>query len=263
MQEHAKAATLPMIGKVTVSELIASLSAGWRDFKAAPLFGIFFSGFYVLVGLGLVITKAGTLSWVLALTLGFPLVGPFAAVGLYEVSRRLEASEPLEWGAILGVVWGERNRQVPWVGAIVLLYFILSTFLIHLVFALILGPSALINISSSLGALASVRGVILIVAELALGAVLALFLYSVTVVSVPLLLDKEVDFISAMILSFQTVQANRVVLFIWALIVAALLFLAMLPLFLGLFVILPILGHATWHLYRRALYDASESGHVS
>jgi uncharacterized membrane protein len=86
------------------------------------------------------------------------------------------------------------------------------------------------------------------------GAVLAFFLFSLTVVSLPLLLDKEIDFITAMLLSVDCVRANVRVMLCWAFIVATLTFLALLPWFLGLLVVLPILGHATWHLYRRALY---------
>ncbi len=87
----------------------------------------------------------------------------------------------------------------------------------------------------------------------AVGAVFATLLFSITVVSLPLLLDREVDFVTAMITSFGTVQANPVVMLAWGALIACLLFLAMLPGFLGLFVVLPVLGHATWHLYRRAL----------
>ena len=84
---------------------------------------------------------------------------------------------------------------------------------------------------------------------------MAFLLFSLTVVSLPLLLEKEIDFVSAMLLSFRTVQENLWPMLLWAAIIAVLTILAMLPAFLGLFVVLPVLGHATWHLYRRALYD--------
>ena len=257
MDNNPKQNPLPEIGKLTVSEVLASLSAGWRDFKTAPMYGIFFSAVYVLGGMGLVALGAGTVSWTLAISLGFPLLGPFAAVGLYEVSRKLEAQEPLLWRDILGVVIRQKDRQIPLLGAIVVFYFLLWTLLAHMLFALILGPSALINMSVSLELLQSTKGLVLVAAELGLGAVLAFLLFSLTAVSLPLLLDREVDFVSAMLLSLRTVRANIVVMTIWAAIIAALMFLALLPFFMGLFVVLPILGHATWHLYRRVLYDAS------
>lgn len=256
-QDIAEASPLPEIGTITIAELFASLAAGWRDFRAAPLFGLFFSSVYVLGGMALVSLGAGTVAWTLAVALGFPLLGPFAAVGLYEVSRRLEVQETLNWGEILMVVFKEKDRQIPWLGAIVVFYFLLWTLLAHMLFAIILGPSALSNISGSLESLFTPKGMILVGAEFALGAVLAFVLFSLTVVSLPLLLEKEIDFVSAMILSARTVQQNFVVMFIWGLMLATLVFVAMLPFFFGLFIVLPMLGHATWHLYRRALCDPS------
>ena len=95
----------------------------------------------------------------------------------------------------------------------------------------------------------------MIFTEMAMGGVVAFVLFSLTVVSLPLLLEREVDFVSAMLLSFRTVQQNFLPMLVWAAIIAAITILAMIPMFLGLFVALPVLGHATWHLYRRALYD--------
>ncbi|HHS88746.1 MAG TPA: DUF2189 domain-containing protein [Rhodobacteraceae bacterium] len=254
MHAHAEASALPEIGRLTISKLFASLAAGWQDFRAAPAFGLLFTGIYVLVGMALVALKAGSVEWMITVSLGFPLVAPFAAVGLYEVSRRLEAGEKLVWRDVLGVVIGERRRQCPWIGAIVVIYFLIWTLLAHILFALIMGPSALINISSSLESLFTTRGFILIAAELLLGGILGFFLFSFTVVSLPLLLDREIDFVSAMLVSLRTVRENLGVMLVWALIIGALSVIAMAPFFLGLFIVLPVLGHATWHLYRRALY---------
>ena len=255
MEDAKPPSPTPEVGKITIAELFSSLSAGWCDFKTAPAFGIFFSAFYVLGGMALVGLGAGTVVWTLAVSLGFPLVGPFAAVGLYEVSRRLEADEPLIWSNVLGVVVAERHRQIPWIGAIVVIYFLIWTLLAHLIFALLLGPSASLSVSNLLGIVTTKQGLILIAVELGLGAILSFFLFSITVMSLPLLLEKEIDFVTAMILSVRTVTSNLFVMFIWAAILAILMFAAMLPFFIGLFIVLPILGHATWHLYRRALYD--------
>ncbi len=250
-----KASPLPLIGRVTVAEILASLVCGWRDFRAAPMFGLFFSGVYVLAGFILLMLGAGTVAWTLTVSLGFPLVAPFAAVGLYEVSRRLEAEVPLVWREILGVVLREKDRQLPWMGAIILIYFLFWAFLAHLIFALFMGPSALINVYSSVGSLMTPRGIAMLAAEFVVGGAVAFLLFSLTVVSLPLLLEREVDFVSAMLLSLRTVQENLWPMLLWAAIVAGLTLLAMLPAFLGLFLVLPVLGHATWHLYRRALYD--------
>jgi len=247
---------LPRIGQVTLFELFAALRAGWWDFKRAPAFGLFFSSVYVVAGLMLVSFGAGTVSWTLMISLGFPLVAPFAAVGLYEVSRRLEAGELLRWGDILGVVVREKDRQIPWMGAIIVIYFLFWTFLAHMIFALFMGLSVMTNATSSLDIYFTQNGLTMIAVELAVGGVLAFFLFSLTVVSLPLLLEKELDFVTAMLLSFATVKANFFVMLVWAFMIAVLALIGMLPYFMGLLIVLPVLGHATWHLYRRALYDS-------
>ena len=247
------ASALPDIQTVTFADLGQALRAGVRDFVAAPRFGIFFSAVYVLGGFLMVWLGAGTVIWTIATSLGFPLVAPFAAAGLYEVSRRLEHREPLTWEGVLGVVWRERTRQLPWAGAIIVIYFLFYTFLAHMIFALFMGLSPMTNVSSGWEAFLTRQGLTMIAVEFAVGGVLAFLLYALTVVSLPLLLDREVDFVSAMILSFNCVTQNPVVMGAWALLIAVASLAALLPWFLGLVVVLPVLGHATWHLYRRAL----------
>jgi uncharacterized membrane protein len=251
----AEPSPLPQIGRVTVPELFAALRAGARDFRAAPAFGVFFAAFYVAVGLGLTLLGASTFVWTLVLALGFPLVAPFAAVGLYEVSRRLEADEPLVWAKVLGVVLREKDRQIPWIGAILVIVFLFWSFFAHMLFALFMGLSTLTNISTSWEALLTPTGITMIAVQVLIGGIVAFLVFSLTVVSLPLLLDREIDFVTAMLHSMKTVAQNLPVMLLWAAIIAGLLFAGMLPYFLGLFVVLPILGHATWHLYRRALYD--------
>ncbi len=258
MTNNAPPATpsqLPLVGKFSLVDIWYALKAGLNDFKRAPQFGLFFSAVYVVVGFLLVFLGAGHVSWVLATSLGFPLAAPFAAVGLYEVSRRLEDGEPMLWSEVLGVVWKERTRQIPWMGAIIVIYFLFWTFLAHMLFALFMGLSVIRNVSSSLDVFFTPQGMTMIAVELAVGAVLAFLLFSMTVVSLPLLLEKEIDFISAMLLSIHTVAANLPEMLAWAAVIALLSLLALLPAFLGLLVVLPVLGHATWHIYRRVLYD--------
>ena len=253
--EMPAASPLPEIGRLRLADLGAALAAGWRDFCRAPQFGLFFSAVYVLGGFLMVWLGAGQVTWTLAASLGFPLAAPFAAVGLYEVSRRLERGQPLIWREVLGVVWTERTRQIPWMGAIIVFYFLFWTFLAHMIFALFMGPRAMVNISTSWEAFLTQAGLAMIAVEIVVGAALAFLLFAMTVVSLPLLLDKEVDFVSAMLLSIRTVGENPVVMSVWALLIAVLTLAALVPWFLGLMVVLPLLGHATWHLYRRALHD--------
>jgi uncharacterized membrane protein len=254
-QEAPAASPLPEIGRVTLGELWICLKEGFFDFLLAPQYGLAFSAVYVVGGFLLVWLGAGTVSWTLTISLGFPLVAPFAAVGLYEVSRRIEAGLPLEWKPVLAVVWQERTRQIPWMGAIIVIYLLFWTFLAHMIFAVFMGLSTAVNVSSSFEMFLTPEGIRMVAAEIIVGAALAYLLFAMTLVSLPLLLEKEIDFVTAMILSIRTVSENFVVLTIWALIIAVLSILALAPWFLGLMIVLPILGHATWHLYRRALYD--------
>ena len=113
MTMEERASPKPEIARVTLPEVFISLKHGMFDFRRAPAYGLFFAAAYAIGGNLLMLAGAGTFLWTLALALGFPLVAPFAAVGFYEVSRRLEADEPLNFGDILGVVWSERRRQLP------------------------------------------------------------------------------------------------------------------------------------------------------
>lgn len=244
----------PEIGTVTLWELFRALREGWRDFLRAPVYGVFFSAFYVLCGAGLTFWGAGTFTWTLVLALGFPIFAPFAAVGLYEVSRRLEAEEPLGWGSVLSVVWAERGRQLPWIGALLVIIVLFWSFFAHMSLALFLGNMQLINVTTSWEVFLSPNGMALIAFEVAVGGAVALLTFAITVVSMPLLLDREIDFMTAMVISVRTVLRNRAVMLLWAGMIALLLLLAMVPMFLGLFLALPVLGHATWHIYRRALF---------
>jgi len=244
---------VPSVQQLALSDISAVLRAGWRDFRRAPQFGVFFSAVYVLGGFFMLWLGAGHVSWTLATSLGFPLVAPFAAAGLYEVSRRMEQGQPLEWPAVLGIVWAERTRQLPWLGAIIVIYFLFWTFLAHMIFALFMGLSTMTNVSESWDVFLTPNGLLMIAVELGVGAVLAFLLFSLTVISLPLVLDREVDFVTAMLTSMQAVHQNLWVMLVWAMIIAVLSLIALLPWFLGLMIVLPILGHATWHLYRRVI----------
>ena len=130
--------------------------------------------------------------------------------------------------------------------------FLFWFFIGHMIFALFLGLSTMTNISSSYEVFLTANGLIMLAVGTGVGALFALLLYMITVIALPLLLDREVDFVTAMITSFQFVLARPVPMLAWAAIIAATTFAALLPWFLGLFVALPVLGHASWHVYRLA-----------
>lgn len=254
-QVQAAADALPEVGAVSVADIPVVLAAGWRDFLRAPAFGLFFSAIYVLGGIVmyLVFSAAGEEWWLMPVIVGFPILAPFAAVGLYEVSRRLERGEPLDWRGVLGVVFAQKDRQIPSMAMVVLLMFMFWVFVAHTIFALFMGLSALTNVTSSLAVILEGNGPVMLVVGTIIGAGFSAALFSMTVAGLPLLLDREVDFVTAIILSVRAVIENFWPMVLWGLVIAGLLFLAMLPMFLGLFIVLPVLGHATWHMYRRLL----------
>lgn len=246
---------LPDIGTVTVADIPEVLRLGLRDFLRAPAFGIFFSAFYVAGGVVIwqVYSAAGQEWWMVPFFVGFPILGPFAAVGLYEVSRRIEAGAVLDWRAILGLVFAQRHRQIPSMAAIVVLLFMFWLFVAHALFALFLGLQAAAQLGTSPAVLLQGNGPLMLLLGTAIGAGFAGVLFATTVTGLPLLLEYEVDFVTAMITSVQSVLQNLLPMALWGLTITALIFAAMVPMFLGLVVVLPVLGHATWHMYRRLM----------
>ncbi|MDO5529204.1 MAG: DUF2189 domain-containing protein [Paracoccus sp. (in: a-proteobacteria)] len=248
---------IPEPAIISFGDIGASLRAGLRDFLRAPAFGLFFSAFYVLGGvvMALVAFAAGQEWWLIPFIVGFPLIAPFAAVGLYEVSRRIEAGEPLIWREVMGTVFAQKDRQLPSMAMVILLMFMFWVFVAHTIFALFMGASSLTNITSSPAILFEGRGLWMLALGTLIGAGFAAVLFSFTVVGLPLLLEREVDFITAIITSMRAVMGNPVVMAVWAFIIAALLFAAIIPWFLGLLVVMPVLGHASWHMYRALMAE--------
>jgi uncharacterized membrane protein len=251
----AKPVTPPEINGLDLSDLKASLASGWRDFRRAPLLGLAFAAVYVLGGWMIfwAMTARGQIWWTLPAGAGFPILGPFIACGFYEISRRLEAGEPLVAAEILGVIFRQKDRQIPAMAAVIVVYFLFWNFLAHMIFALFLGRATMTNVSSSMAVFLTPEGLTMLAVGTLVGAGFAVLLFCLTVVSLPMLLDREVDFVTAMLTSFALVTENPRVMLGWGALIAVSLFLGMLPGFLGLLIVLPLFGHASWHLYRRAV----------
>lgn len=250
----------PPMGEVTFPMLGEALRRGWADMGRAPGYAVVFSGVYVVLGLAMawLTWVTGHSYWLVFAAVGFPLVGPFTAIGFYEVSHRLEQGIPLDAKSIFGVIAYQRRRQLPSICAIIIMVFLFWFFLAHMIFALFLGLSTMTNVSSSFDVYLTSNGLSMLAVGTLVGGLFATLVYMITVISLPLLLDREIDFVTAMITSFQVVLANPGPMLAWAIFIALVTFLAFVPAFLGLFLVLPLLGHATWHLYR-LICDASSS----
>ncbi|MER2510689.1 MAG: DUF2189 domain-containing protein [Amaricoccus sp.] len=243
------------IRSISVDDVYAALSRGWADFRAVPRFGLFFGGVYALVGI-LIFIQLWVIDqsfWILPLAFAFPLIGPFVAIGLYEVSRRREAGEPLDWSDVLGAVWRQRDGQLPSMAFVVLAGFLVWMWAASLIVILFVGQMDLAVYSDFDSMLDTANGVALVLVGGLVGGAIAAFLFAITAVALPLLLDRDVDYVTAMVTSFRAVTTNPAAMLNWAWIVAGGLFVAMVPLFLGLIVALPVLGHATWHVYRAVI----------
>ncbi|MGP9821563.1 DUF2189 domain-containing protein [Salinarimonas sp. NSM] len=253
----------PVVRAITQDDVRAALAEGLSDFRAAPQFGLFFGAVYALGGIALVLLTAysGMGYLVYPLAAGFALIGPFVAVGLYEVSRRRETGERLAFGPVLGVVFGQSKRELGWMAFVTLFIMIIWMYQVRLLLAIFLGYQSFATLGQFLTVVFTTpEGLMFLVVGNIVGAVLAAALFSLTVVSFPLLLDRDVDFITAMITSVKAVVTSPKPMLGWAAFIVALLVLAIVPFFLGLLIVLPALGHATWRLYRRVVEPAPGEG---
>lgn len=243
----------PDIRRIGRADIVDALAAGLRDFQAYPAFGLFFGGVYAVGGMAVV---ACALLWdllylVYPLAAGFVLIGPFVAVGLYEVSRLRERGEAPSWSGVFGAMWAQGGREISWMAFVTVFIFIIWMYQVRLLIALFFGLHGMPPGSFPAVLFATPEGLAFLTVGHLVGGVLATVTFALTVVSFPLLIDREVDFITAMITSVRAVIGNPLPMAVWAACVVAVLFVASLPVFLGLVVALPVLGHTTWHLYRK------------
>lgn len=245
----------PAVRTITREDIGAALREGLADFKRAPAYGLFFGAAFSLVGIAiaLILYNGEASYWIFPVAAGFPLVGPFAAVGIYEVSRRLESGEPLSWGPVLTAGFRQKNSQLPLFAVFTLFAFLAWLVLARVIFAVSFGPATMTNVLTSFDMLLTPQGVIMLLAGSVVGAALAALLFAVSVVGVPLLLDRDIDVVTAMITSFEATVESRSAMIYWGALVAAAIVVAMLPLFLGMILIFPVLAHASWHIYRKAV----------
>jgi uncharacterized membrane protein len=248
----------PVVRRITAADIAESLGEGLRDFQAAPVFGLAFGALYVAGGVAILLslTAFGMVYLAYPLAAGFALIGPFVAVGLYEVSRQREAGQPPSLQGIWTAIRG--RSEIGWMAFVTLFIFLIWMYQVRLLIAVLLGLNASF---ASLPQFITVvlttnEGLVFLALGNLIGAALSLILFSLTVVSFPLLLERDIDAVTAMITSVRAVVMSPLPMIGWAAVIVVLLAVSSLPYFLGLLVTLPVLGHATWHLYRRIVVPA-------
>ena len=233
-----------------LSDPLRWLALGWRDFIRCPGLGLFYGACFMVMGWALMKVYERAPAYVLALSAGFLLMGPFLCLGLYQASRRLERGERPDFGDSL-LAWDTRSGTLAVFGFVLLVLEMLWGRAAMVVFAV--SFDGMPDLKGSLLALLDPENLGFIVAWVGIGALFAGLIFAVSVVSMPLILDRPVDAISAGLTSIRLVLAEPAVMLLWGATITLLVVLAMLPWFAGLLVVGPVLGHASWHAYRAAV----------
>jgi len=251
--EHAAG---PEVRRIAPSDLAEALRKGYEDFSAVPSHALFLCLIYPAIG---ILVAGLTLGYALVPLLfpaaaGFALIGPFAAIGLYELSRRREAGHDVSAMDAFEVLRSPSLGAILSLGLLLMTIFLIWMAVAHAIYVSYFGYGSPQSIGQFMRDLfATESGWKLIAVGNGVGLLFALAALLISVVSFPLLLDRDVGAAVAMLTSLRVVAKNPLTMGLWGLIVAGLLVLGTLPFFLGLAVVLPVLGHATWHLYRRVV----------
>ena len=252
------AAAYPDVRAIEIGDLYDCLRAGWRDFMAKPSHVVFIVIMYPLIGVVLAAWTSGAnaLPMLFPLASGFALLGPFAAIGLYEISRRRELGMDTSWWHAFALRRSPALPSIAAVGAMLFVIFIAWLLVAQSLYTGLLGPQPPASLEAFVTQLFSTsEGWTLVAAGNFIGFIFAVVVLSTTVVAFPLLVDRDIGAWAAIATSARAVLVNPGPMLAWGFIVALLLALGSLPLFAGLIVVIPVLGHATWHLYRKVVVD--------
>jgi uncharacterized membrane protein len=249
-------AVAPAVRRVTAQDLRDALREGWADLGAARADVAFLALVYPVAGLVLAALafRYALLPLLFPLVSGFALLGPLAAIGLYEVSRRLERGEPVSWTVAGRLLGSPALGSILGLGALLLAIFALWMASAWAIYAVTLGPAPPVSVAGFVReVLTTPAGWTMTIAGIGVGAVFAAVVLAISVVSFPLLLDRDVGLVRAVQTSLKAVAANPATMALWGLVVAVSLAIGSLPALAGLIFVMPLLGHATWHLYRRVV----------
>src|ERR1700694_4128596 len=249
-------ATPPVIRSIGLSDLRDALRLGWEDFKAVPSHAVILCVIYPVLGIVLfrMVLGYSVLPLLFPLAAGFALLGPFAALGLYELSRRRErGEEAAAWNAV-HVLRAPSFGAMLGLGTLLLVLFIVWIAAADAIYIAAFGYAPAASIPDfAARVLTTPEGWSLIIFGCGVGFLFAVVALCVSVVSFPLMLDRHASAIDAIRTSLRSVMKNPFAMAAWGLIVAVLLVIGSLPFFVGLAIVLPVLGHATWHLYRKVV----------
>ena len=243
----------PTVRRIGLADLKDALARGLADFSAIPTHAVFLCLIYPIVGLVLARAIMGyaLLPLLFPLAAGFALVGPFAALGLYEMSRRREQGGNVAWPDAFGVIGSRSFGAIVVLGLLLVAIFLFWLVAAETIYELTLGPEPPTSIGSfARDVFTTGAGWTMILVGVGIGFLFALLVLVISVVSFPLLLDRDVGLGAAVWTSARAVIVNPGPMAIWGLIVTGGLVIGSIPLFLGLIIVMPVLGHATWHLYR-------------
>ena len=248
--------TLPVVRHIMPSDLLHSLARGLDDFAAMPSHAVFLCVIYPLLGILLIAMTLGYSMLPLAfpITAGFALIGPLAVIGLYELSRRREAGLDSSASHALDVLHSPSLGAIGVLGVLLMAIFLIWLAVAEAIYVANFGYAAPASVGKFVHDVFNTSaGWNLIIVGTGVGFLFAVLALTIGAVSFPLLLDRDVGAAVALLTSVRVVAANPLTMALWGCIVAALLIASSVPFFLGLTVVMPVLGHATWHLYRRAV----------
>jgi uncharacterized membrane protein len=255
----------PVIKKISVADLRDVLAKGIDDFYAMPTHAIFLCIIYPIVGFVLARLTFGysILPLLFPLASGFALVGPAAALGLYELSRRKEAGLDTSVSRAFDIFESSSIGAIAALGLLLLVIFAIWVAVANAIYISNFGYASPSSIEEFLYEVLTTRaGWTLIIVGNGIGLLFAMLVLTISVVSFPLLLDRDVGAAVALLTSIQAVIGNPLTMAVWGLIVGALLVIGSIPFFFGLTVVMPVLGHATWHLYRKVIEPQGSSPQI-
>ncbi len=239
---------IPPIREVGVTAAIVWLGRGAQDMRACPAASLFYG--FCFAGMGLAVTMVFEHAYQLtsALTSGFLLLGPFLAMGLYELSRRRERGEDCQFAASL-TVWRRNIANIAIFALVLAVVFLVWARASLVIFALFY-TSELPNLSGFLNQILRLDNLEFLAVYTCVGALFATLVFALSVVSIPLMLDRGQDAITAMLTSIAVLARNPAAMLLWAFLIAFLTIAGFLTLHIGLVFFMPMIGHATWHAYR-------------